>query len=214
MPELRSCRSFLRRMLRISAGLGFLLLYALSIAHAQVLYQDQLAQVDHLPSLAARTHDPSDVLLTSLHTIIRDDAICCDRDSALQDSAQAADPKSLKDVASKLEGRHLLADGRPIKVTTEFLTPDAVNSGHLIQMILDQHPPLMEWNSHVYVVHGVVYAWTASGSEDSTAVYTVIRKFLLWDTRYADSRRDVVFDRATDDPNKVQGLLFVLTAAQ
>jgi len=36
-----------------------------------------------------------------------------------------------------------------------------------------------------------------------------IHKFLLWDTRFSDSRRTVVFDRETEDPGKVQGLLFL-----
>jgi len=38
---------------------------------------------------------------------------------------------------------------------------------------------------------------------------TVIRKFLLWDTRYSDSRREVIFDRETEELNKVGGLLFL-----
>jgi hypothetical protein len=37
----------------------------------------------------------------------------------------------------------------------------------------------------------------------------VIHKFLLWDTRYSDSRREVVFNRETDDLGKVDGFLFV-----
>jgi hypothetical protein len=179
-------------------------------AYGQVLNQDEEIQVRNLPSLMARSHEPSDVLLTSLDTVIHDRDICCGKDSAIQDSALAADPKSLKDVASKLDGRHLLSDGRPIKVTAEYLRPDQVNSGHLISMILDQHAPLMEWNSHLYVVHGIVYLWTESGDPTTgTVKMTVIRKFLLWDVRYSDSRREVVFDRNTDDASKVQGLLFV-----
>jgi len=74
----------------------------------------------------------------------------------------------------------------------------------------NQHAPLMEWNSHVYVVHGLVYLWIANYSPDTGASpTTVIHKFLLWDTRYSDSRREVVFNRDTDDPNTIQGLLFV-----
>jgi hypothetical protein len=178
-------------------------------AYGQVLNQDEEIHVHNLPALMARTHDPSDVLLTSLDTVIHDREVCCGKDSALEDSALAADPKSLKDVASKLEGRHLLSDGRPIKMTAEYLAPDQVNSGRLIRMILDQHALLMQWNSHVYVVHGIVYLWTASGDSGDTVAMTVIHKFLLWDTRYADSRREVVFNRETDDPNQVQGLLFL-----
>lgn len=176
----------------------------------QILYEDNEIQVHDLPALMARTPHSSDVLLTSLDTVLHDHDICCGKDSALVDSAEAADPHSLKDVASKLDGRHLLGDGRPIKVSARYVNADAMNSGEIITTIANQHAPLMEWNSHIYVVHGVVFFWGAYGGGDQgyTPV-TVIRKFLLWDTRYSDSRREVVFDRETDDLSKIQGLLFL-----
>jgi hypothetical protein len=176
----------------------------------QILNQDITVEVSGLPSLTAHTPHSADALKASLETVFQDPDICCGKDSALEDSAAAADPKSLKDIAGKLEGRHLLGDGRPIKVTAEYLTPDHVIAGQLISMLTQQHAPLMEWNSHVYVVHGIVYVWTGSGNPESgTTEETVIHKFLLWDTRYSDSRRQVVFDRTTEDANKVQGLLFL-----
>jgi len=179
--------------------------------YGQVLNQDQEIQVHDLPSLMARSHDRSEVLLTSLDTVFHDREICCGKDSALEDSAGAADPRSLKDVASKVQGRHLLSDGRPVMVTATHLTPDAVNSGLLVTWFLNQHAALMQWNSHIYVVHGIVYMWIASGDATSGSMtqMTVIHKFLLWDTRYSDSRREVVFNRDTDDLSKVQGFLFV-----
>jgi hypothetical protein len=179
-------------------------------AHGQALYQDQEIQVHDLPSLMASSPHSSDVLLTSLDTIFHDHETCCGKDSALEDSAQSADPKSLKDIAGKLDGRHLLGDGRPIKVTATYVAPEAVNSGMLIAWFQNQHAALMMWNSHLYVVHGIVYIWTANYTpEGSGPAGTVIKKFLLWDTRFSDSRRNVVFDRETDDLAKVQGFLFV-----
>jgi len=178
-------------------------------ASAQVLNQDQELHVHNLPMLKAKTEHSSDVMLTALDTMIHDREICCGRDSALEDAAQAADPKSLKDAATKLDGRHLLGDGRPIKVTAEFLPPDQVDSGKVITAIMNQHAALMEWDSHVYVVHGVVFQWVWYGGEGGAQAVTVIRKFLLWDLRYSDSRREVVFNRETEDSNRVQGLLFL-----
>lgn len=190
-------------------------LAASGCAQGQLLYQDQVLEVRDLPSLMARSPHSADVLLTSLDTIFHDREICCGKDSALEDSAGAADPKSLKDVASKLQGRHLLGDGRPIMVTATYVTPDAVNSGMLITWFQNHHAALMEWNSRVYVVHGIVYQWTASGSSESgEQTGTVIHKFLLWDTRYSDSRREVVFNRETDDLGKVDGFLFVESKPQ
>lgn len=184
-------------------------------AEGQILFQDQEAHVHNLPSLTARSGDTSDILLTSLATVFHDRNICCGKDSALQDSALAADPNSLKDVANKLEGKHLLSDGRPSHVAAEYLAGGPINSDHVISMILNQHAALIEWNSQLYVVHGVVYRWTASGDPASGYTKTtLIRKFLLWNTRFSDSRRDVVFDRDADDWSKVEGLLFVQTAPQ
>jgi len=180
-----------------------------SLANAQLLYQDQEVQVQDLPSLMARTHDPSDVLLTSLDTVFRDREICCGRDSALEDSAQKADPASLKDIAAKVGGRHLLSDGRPIAIRATYLTPDNVSTAQLVSMMQDHHAPLIVWNSHLYVVYGIAYRRTADGSNGGT-INLYIHKLLLWDTRYSDSRRAVVFDRTTEDPSKVQGLLFLV----
>jgi hypothetical protein len=178
--------------------------------HTQILNQDQEVEVHGLASLMAQTKDPSDVLLTSLDTIFHDKEVCCGKDSALVDSASAADPQALKDVAGKLDGRHLLSDGRPIMVKTTYLTPEQVTGGDLISAIMAQKAALMEWNSHVYVVHGVVYMWMRNyNPESGGTTAAVIHKLLLWDTRFSDSRRAVVFDRDTDDVSKIQGFLLV-----
>jgi hypothetical protein len=203
LTKFRSSAWVLLKVVAASLALG-------CFAYGQLLNQDQELEVHDLPTLTAgSTHSP-DVLLASLDTIFHDRETCCGKDSALEDSVRAADAKSLKDVAGKLEGRHLLSDGRPIKVTATYLTPDAVNSGLLITWFQGQHGALMQWNSHVYVLHGIVYMWisnaTPEGGGQST---TAIHKFLLWDTRYSDSRREVVFNRDTDDLNSVQGLLFL-----
>lgn len=188
---------------------AFLLLC--SLAHGQY-YADQTLEVHDLPSLTSRTHDPTDVLLTCLDTILHDRDLCCGKDSALIDSAQAADPKSLKEIAGKLDGRHLLGDGRPIQIETDFLTPDQVAAGHLVIEIARNRAPLMMWNSRLYVVHGVVYATNVGYTTGETAY--VIQRFLLWDVRFSDAKREVIFNRETEDPGKVQGLLFVSLAWQ
>jgi hypothetical protein len=195
-------------VLRLSSLLWCFFLSAAGFG--QIAKPDQEIEVHNLPSLVSPTSHSSDALLTSLETIFHNRDVCCAKNSALEDSVKAADPKSLTDVSSKLEGQHLLSDGRAVKVTAEYLTPDKVNSGYLIAMILDQRAALMEWNSRVYVVHGIVYHWTAnSNTEASELERSVIRKFLLWDVRYSDARREVVFDRLKDDVNEVQGVLFL-----
>jgi hypothetical protein len=196
------------------ALLGSILSFLVVVAHGQIFDRDLEVQVHNLRSLMARSHQRLEVLLTSLDTVFNDEAICCGPDSALGDSAAAADPKSLQDVAGKLNGRHLFSDGRPFMVKAEYRARDAVNGGDLISTITNQHAALLQWNSHLYVIHGVVYRWYTSGSpETGVSQGTSIHKLLLWDTRYSDARRNVIFDRDTDDWSNVQGALFLQVAA-
>ena len=179
-------------------------------ANGQQMYTDLEARVSGLPSLMAKSHDLEDVLPTSLDTILDDRSICCGRDSALEDRVARADPLSLKDVASKLKGRHLLGDGRPISVTAEFWPTEAIDAVRLVNTLNDRHALLMAWNSHLYIVYGVVYRWVSAHS----GPYCVLRRLLLLDTRFSDSRRTVEYNRETDDPAKVQGFLLVTYAAE
>lgn len=186
-----------------------------ALAHAQLLNVDQQIEVNDLPSIVSPSPHSSDVIVTSLTTILHDPGVCCGRDSALEDSLQKADPKSLQDVAAKLNGRHLLQDGRPIVVNAEFFSPDKMNAGYLVTTMTAQRAGLMQWNSHIYVVRGLIYMWMANITSDGGGgPYTVVHKFLLWDTRYSDSRREVVFNRDTDDLSKVQGFLFLQVKPQ
>jgi hypothetical protein len=158
----------------------------------------------------AKTPHSSDVMLTSLDTVFHDREVCCGKDSALEDTVQTIDAKSLQDAASKLSGRHLLSDGRAVQVTANYLTADQINAGDMLAQMVKQHAPLMEWNHHVYVVHGLVYLWYMTSDPDGGgSESSVIHKILLWDTRYSDSRREVVFNRETDDPKTIQGVLFL-----
>jgi hypothetical protein len=203
--------SFSSRPRAIYLPVSFLLsCFWLIPAFGQIAKPDQAIEVHDLPALVAHSAHSADVLVTSLDTVFHNPEVCCAKDSALEDSVQSADPKSLKDISSKLEGRHLLSDGRAVKVMAEYLTPDKVNAGHLIAMIQAHHAPLMEWNSRLYVVHGIIYHWTVNSiPETAEQQQSVILKLLLWDVRYSDIRREVVFDRITDDLNAVQGVLFL-----
>ena len=207
MTRLRSYRFYIRILMKVFVPCVVLG----SLSPGQISYADQEVRVRHLPSLMAVSPQPFYVLMTSLDTVLHDKDVCCGKDSALEDSVKSADPQSLKDVASKLDGRHLLSDGRPIKVTTEYLTGGQASGGHLIKMIHDQHPALMQWNSQIYVVHTVVYFWQSDGRGGT---YAQLHKILLWDTRYSDSRRNVTFTVGSADASKIEGILFVEAASQ
>jgi hypothetical protein len=168
-------------------------------------------RVSGLPSLRAQSSDAPDVLATALATVLNDKDLCCDRHSALEDRLPQSDPVSLREVAAKLQGRQLRTDGRPVLITAELFTPAAVSAGQLITAIRAKRAALMVWNSRLYVVSGVVY--DDSTYSDGTDSY-VIHKLLLLDTRYSDARREVRFNRDTEDLSKVEGLLFLTVAPQ
>jgi hypothetical protein len=179
----------------------------------QVYRANEEVSVPQLPALMARSHDLSDVLLTSLDIVFHDRSICCGRDSALEDRALAADPLSLKEVASKIRGWEVLSDGRRVQITAEVL-PDAPGtdiSSRIVGSLLEKHVMLMVWNSHLYVLYGAVF--DAVGNNDASSQF-MIHKLLLLDARYSGPRREVVFNRDTDDWGKVDGLLLLGIAPQ
>lgn len=182
-----------------------------NFAQGQAYYPGQEVRIGDLPSLTAKSRSASDVLATSVEIILRDRQICCGKDSGLEDNIQAADPRSLQDVAKRLKGRHVLSDGRAITVTAEYWPAAAVNSGQLINTLNGKHAVLMEWNSHLYVVYGVIFDQTVN--QDSS-IMNAIHKILLLDTRFPDERRTVLFDRLTDDWGKVQGMLLLKVEPQ
>jgi hypothetical protein len=207
MPGLRFCSSLACAIL-ITCGLW-------GLASGQAESGELEVHVSDLPTLTARSPHASDVMFTALEIVFHDKEICCGRNSALDDSVQALDPKSLKDIADKLQGRHLLSDGRTFMITAEYLTPEQVNAGHLIAMLKTNHAPLMMWNSHLYIVSGVTYVEIIDYSNGSGGVpMDTTHKFLLQDVRYSDSRRQVIFDRLTEDASKVPGILFLESKEQ
>jgi len=184
----------------------------LGIGYGQDYYLPKEVRIADLPSITAKSKDASDVLTAAVEIIFRDKEICCGKNSALGDTVQAADPRSLKDMSAKLQGRHLLSDGRPIMITADYVPAAAVNSGALIAALTEKRAPLLLWNSHLYVVYGVSYVETVDSQ--SGGIVEAIRTLLLLDTRFSDARRQVSFNRETDDWGKVQGMLMLKAAPQ
>jgi len=173
---------------------------------------NQQIRVPELPSLKARSDDLSDVLLASLDTVFHDPSICCGKNSALEDAAASVEPLSLKEVGSKLQGRHLLSDGRPILVTADFMPASSADASYrIISALMENHALLLVWKSHLYVLDGADFDETLYS--DGTRM-NVIHKLRLLDTRFSDARREVVFNRDSDDWGKVQGTLLLTFAPQ
>jgi hypothetical protein len=166
-------------------------------------HPNQEVRVTNLPSLTSPSTDSSAVLATALETVLHDKTVCCGKDSALED-AVLSEPRSLRDLSAKLQGRHLLSDGRPIVVGAEYVPQHSIDYVLIIRALLDQHAPLIEWKSHLYVLYGAIFNETRYYS--GVRQYAIV-KLLLLDLRFSDQRRETVFNRETDDWETVKGLL-------
>jgi len=197
-------------VLSVSAWVIFVsLLPACSFAQDQpvgptVFLPNQEVRVTNLPALTASKR--SEALATELEIVLHDKEVCCGRDSALEDVALYAtlSAVSLKELSTKLQGRHLLSDGRSFMVNAEYVPATSINAGGIVVGLKDQHAQLFEWKSRIYVLYGAIFDEDLDA--DTGAAYA-IHKLLLLDPRYSDERRQVEFNRDTDDFGKVQGLL-------
>ena len=69
-------------------------------AESQTYYSpNQQVRIDDLPTVTARSRHASDVLAASAEIVFHDTAVCCGKDSALEDAVAGADPRSLQDAS-------------------------------------------------------------------------------------------------------------------
>jgi hypothetical protein len=206
------------RVLSVSA-LSIFFALAFCLANAQenrnsMFLANQEVRVANLPSLTAPSTHRSAVLATALEIILNDKAVCCGKDSALQDAVSYAtltDPVSLKELSAKLQGKHPLNDGGAIVATSEYVPQSSISPGLIVATLRDQHALLIEWKSHLYVLYGATFDENrdlGSGERDYA-----IHKLLLLDPRFSDQRRETEFNRETDDLSAVQGLLTLKAVA-
>ncbi|MGA9980481.1 MAG: hypothetical protein WBQ08_17815 [Candidatus Sulfotelmatobacter sp.] len=173
-------------------------------------FPNQQVRVTNLGSLTAPSKDTTAVIAAAVEAVLHDPTLCCGKDSALGDLV-LSEPRTLKELSTKLQGRHLLSDGRPILVNAEYTPQISINSGSVIGALKEQRASLFEWKSHVYVLYGAIFGENRCLSG---AVQYSIAKFLLLDPRFSDQRRDAVYNRETDDLGKVQGLLTLSVVPQ
>jgi len=173
-------------------------------------HPNQEVRVRGLSSSSAPSSNASAVLAAALEIVLHHKAVCCGKNSALEDIVLSA-PPSLRELSSKLQGAHILSDGRSVMVNADYVSQGATTPDLIISLLLDQHAPLLDWKSHVYVLYGAVFDETRY--DDGRRQYG-IKRLLLRDPRFSDQRGEVVFNRETDNWGDVQGLLTVSAARQ
>ena len=171
----------------------------------RVFLRDQVVAVKDLPVLKAPSEDASAVLATALETVLHDKDVCCGKYSSLGDAVLSA--ASLKELSPKLEGRHVLGDGRSIMVHAEYFPQSPALARPIVKTLMDQQSMLLEWNSRVYVLYGANFDEIRQYNPDDW-MFT-IRKFSLLDVRFSDQRRAIEFNSQTDDWKAIQGVMRV-----
>lgn len=176
-----------------------------------VVLPNQEVRVTNLPFLASSSSNASAVLASALETILHDKAVCCGKNSALENIVLSA-PQSLSELSAKLQGRHVLNDGRSVAINGEYVAHSEITPDYIVSTLLHQRAPLIEWKSHLfYVLYGATFDETRY---DSGERQYAIRKLLLLDLRFSDQRRQVEFDRQTGDWSEVGGLAAFSVARQ
>jgi len=192
-------------------ALFFALIFASALAAAQETYDsavylpNQEIRLQNLPALVATAKGAPAAFAAALEIVLQDPAVCCGRNSALEDPL-LSDPQSLRELSAQLQGKHFLNDGRSIQVQADYVPQGSIYPNLLVGPLLAQRPLLVEWKSRCYVIYGAVYDETrhTSGARDYS-----IHKLYLLDPRFSDARRQVVFNRDTDDAASLGGLLTV-----
>lgn len=168
-----------------------------------VFLPNQLLRTAASPAVVAASKSKPDVMTASVATAVIDPAVCCGPNSALVDRVELANGRSLTVLGEKLRGKHYLDTALSIVVTDQYWPVASVRAEDIISSLMAQHPLLMVWSGHLYVVDGVIF----DESRSCNSHMYVIKKLLLVDTRFSDRRRYVSFDRQTDDWGKVTELL-------
>lgn len=171
----------------------------------RVFLPHQVVEVKDLPVLKARSDDASAVLATALETVLHDEDVCCGKDSSLGDAVLSA--ASLKELSAKLEGRHVLGDGRSIMVHAEYFPQSPALARPIVKALMDQQSMLLEWNSRVYVLYGANFDEIRQYNPDDW-MFTIL-KFSLLDVRFSGQRRETEFNSKTDDWKTIQGAMRV-----
>lgn len=175
-----------------------------------VFHPNQEVHVTNLPARTAQSANKATVLAVALEAILQDKTVCCGKNSALEDTVLLT-PESLKELSAKLQGKHVLSDGRSVMVNAEYVPQSSITPDLMISSLMEQHALLINWSSHFYVLYGAIYDETVY---DSGQRQFVIHKLLLLDPRFSDQRSKIEFNRETDDWEKVEGLLTLAIAQQ
>lgn len=160
-------------------------------------------------------HSPDEALPAAVATVLDNADVCCGRGSSLEDVV-AAIKGNLQETAAKLQGRHVLPDGRPYILSATFYATQPHDGtlaarSILLSALRANHPLLMVWKSQLYVVYGANYTEQVTPDPDGgSAILETVDQLQLFEPA---SGRHAIFDGAKDNWGQVEGVI-EMTLAQ
>lgn len=154
-------------------------------------------------------HSPDEAMSAAVATILSDPEVCCGRGSSLEDLTNFIN-RDLQQTAAKLQGRHVLPDGRPYILGARFYatrpSDGSIPAGSvLLSTLQSNHPLLMIWKHELYVAYGANYSEQVVQDPDGGSVIRdTVERLQLFDPV---SGHHVSFDPSKDNWDQVEGVV-------
>lgn len=114
---------------------------------------------------------------------------------------------TLESIAAVLEGDYVLEDGRKVHLRTRIYhgAPTAVDD--IILAVRQQHPWLLYWRGHAYLLSGLVFDEYQAGTGDRMFI---AKRLLLQDPYFSSEKRHVIFDREQHEVSELEGMMEIV----
>ncbi len=171
-----------------------------------VVHPNQEVTVKNLHLKLARWPGETAALAGALETILDFPQLCCGRNSSIPALPASARSNSLQEIAAKLNGKHVLSDGRPVFVAAHYFSASAITSHQIVAFLMENQALLVQWDSHFFVLSGAVFddKVYSDGNRD-----IILRKLRLFDPDATAAAHEITFDREKDQWSEVQGFLLI-----
>src|SRR5438270_5030257 len=111
-----------------------------------------------------------------------------------------------------LDGNFYLEDGKKVKLETRNVTGAPTVIDDILMSMKTQHPLILFWKGHAYLLKGVVYSEFLVSS-NGARVFEINELKLLDPTATKPEERAVSFVRDRDDANEIDGVMDVRVTA-
>ena len=112
-----------------------------------------------------------------------------------------------------LDGTYYLDDGHKVRVETRNVTGAPTVIDDILMSMKTQHPLVLFWKGHAYLLKGVVYSEFLISS-NGAKVFEINELKLLDPIATKAEEREISFLRDRDDPNEIDGVMDVRVTSE